>query len=417
MERPYYLSKYLFDWEVFDVILGGQSALDASSFLGDFTTKEKAGHFLVGYGFDPGDLVIQSELFGNFQEAIQFIKKYFLKENNPEGLDLTVPGLFSTITDVRDLFLLATRQGKSKSYEERIWAGIILKVMHTIIHADKDLRHNYFSTIQQQIFDRFYKYLSRDKDNLLYLGKSDSDENKILLYDFDTKSKKTRDSIIIKLLHKAENVAEELFDRIGVRFITHTRLDSLRVVKFLQENNIIIPHNIKPSRSLNTLINLKVMRQKYKSLIRMSIRNNLSEDRFVQALNRETLESTPEQKFNDKNTHSSIKFRTIQFTCRQLIKYKDPFMAEFNSIRKFAKNLKSKGQDGELVKKILELDLSLIAKDIRFFYPFEVQIVDLENHRINTEGEASHQDYKKSQLKTAMARVFRPLLEFKGIKI
>ena len=29
--------------------------------------------------------------------------------------------------------------------------------MHTILHADKDLRSNYFSVIQQQIFDRFFR--------------------------------------------------------------------------------------------------------------------------------------------------------------------------------------------------------------------------------------------------------------------
>ena len=65
------------------------------------------------------------------------------------------------------------------------------------------------------------------------------------LKDFETKAKKSRDSTIIKLLHKVENVAEEVFDRIGVRLITKAKVDCLRVVKFLYHKNIIVIHNIK----------------------------------------------------------------------------------------------------------------------------------------------------------------------------
>ena len=37
----------------------------------------------------------------------------------------------------------------------------------------------------------------------------------------------------------AENVAEELFDRVGVRFVTQNRFDTLRVIRFLLEKNIV----------------------------------------------------------------------------------------------------------------------------------------------------------------------------------
>ena len=58
-----------------------------------------------------------------------------------------------------------------------------------------------------------------------------------------------------------------------------------------------------------------------------------------------------------------------------------------------------------------------MAKDIRFFYPFEVQIVDKENHKLNTKGEASHNEYKRSQTRVAMLRLFQPLLEYKKIHL
>ena len=47
--------------------------------------------------------------------------------------------------------------------------------MHTIAHIDKDVRSTYFSDIQQQIFDRFYKVIHRDDEGKLYLGDSADD--------------------------------------------------------------------------------------------------------------------------------------------------------------------------------------------------------------------------------------------------
>jgi uncharacterized protein (TIGR04562 family) len=414
MVENHYINKYRFDWEGFDVLLGGKSGLDARSFLGDFSSHEKVVQFMAGYGFESDDVVVQAELFGNFQEAVSFIKKYFLKENNPDGLNFTMPSIFSSIIDVKEIFLLASGVGPHVNREESIWAGIILKVMHTIIHADKDLRHNYFPVIQNQIFDRFYKYLIRDKNQQLFLAKNENDEFRVPLVDFQTKAKKTRESIIIKLLHKAENVAEELFDRIGIRFITPNRLDALRVVKFLQDNSIIVPHNIKPSRSLNKLIELPQVKKVYWGLVRKALREKLTEEEFRGLIEKELNRVSPQLASSEKNLHSSKAFKTIQFTCRQLIKYKDPFLSEFSALRKQAKVIleNSSSECYPLATKILEMDYGPIARDIRFFYPFEVQIVDLENYKINTEGEASHQDYKKSQLKTAMNRVLRPIIDY-----
>ena len=60
---------------------------------------------------------------------------------------------------------------------------------------------------------------------------------------------------------------------------------------------------------------------------------------------------------------------------------------------------------------------SVLPREIHFFFPYEVQILDLEGHEINTKGEASHQEYKKSQIKTAMVRVFKSLIEYKNLPV
>jgi uncharacterized protein (TIGR04562 family) len=354
-----------------------------------------------------------AELFGIFQEALQFIKRYFLIEGNPEGLPLKVPNYLYTITNISELFLAATGHSNFKlKTEESLWAGVVLKVMHTILHTDKDLRARYFSTVQQQIFDRFYKFIHRDNENRLFL-KNETGVS-IALFDFQTKAKKTRDSIIIKLLHKQENVAEELFDRIGVRIITYNKLDTLRVIKFLHTNYVIMINNIKPSRSQNTLVDLNLLRRKVFGLYKMAVRNQLAEEEFYQKMNTLIAESYPRiAGQSEKNIHSSEEYRAIHFTGRQLIKYRNPFMASFNEVRKLA----LKDKENPLSQSLLSLDTSAISRDVRFFYPFEVQITDYESHLKNTQGEASHHEYKRSQLRSAMKRIFRPIIELKDLKI
>ena len=408
-QRPSYLGEYAFNWETFDVVCSGKSSLDAKNYLTELYDKNQVTNFLNGYGFNITDPVESAELFGIFQEALNFIKRYFLIEGNPEGLNLKVPNYLYSITNIAELFLSATGNSAFKlKTEESLWAGVILKVMHTILHADKDLRARYFSTVQQQIFDRFYKFIHRDDENRLFLRIEGG--TSIPLYDFQTKAKKTRDSIIIKLLHKQENVAEELFDRIGVRIITYNKLDALRVIKFLHKNYVIMINNIKPSRSQNTLVDLNMLRVRVQGLYKETMRKQLSEDDFYQRLNNLIGETSPGS-HHDKNQHTSNEYRAIHFTGRQLIKYRNPFMASFNEVRKLA----LKDKTNPISQSLLSLDTSAISRDVRFFYPFEVQITDYESHLKNTQGEASHDEYKRSQLRSAMKRIFKPILELKDL--
>lgn len=403
----------MFDWEIFDVVVGGKSALDTKNFLGPMSTIDQVNQFLKGYGLDPNDHVARSELFGNFQEAMQFIRRYFLKEGSPDGLDLKVPNSLLMISDISQLFLVATDDNIVKK-EDKLWAEVVLKVMHTIMHADKDLRSSYFSIVQTQIFDRFYKYVFRSDDNKLFIGVKGTDDI-VPLVDFETKSKKTRDSVIIKLLHKAENVAEELFDRVGVRFITHSRFDTLRLIRFLLEKNIVIPHNNKPSRAVNTMIDMVKFKEAHQAILKMAIRNNLSEERFLSAMERAAVEAQLTPSESERNKHTSKAYQSIQFTCRQLIEYKNPFLQEFNDLRKFAKS--QHPEENELARRVMNMDISLVARDIRFFYPYEIQVVDQDAFRENSQGDASHQEYKRQQVKSAMRRVFKALIEYKQIQL
>jgi uncharacterized protein (TIGR04562 family) len=305
--------------------------------------------------------------------------------------------------------MIATQESVTdEKKEEAIWAGIILKVMHTILHTDKDLRYGYFSTIQTQIFDRFYRYLHRDDNDNLFLISEDK-QTKIPLVEFETKSKKTRESTIIKLLHKKGNVAEELFDRIGIRLVTKSKVDVLKVINFLVQHYLIIANNIKPSRSQNSLFNMDKLQDAYKS----KLSSLGDESDFAEELEEVASKCVVETSDPANNVHTSHDYRAIHFTCRQLIKYKSPFVKNFSEIKDLAKE----AGDSELAEKILALDTSSVAQDVRFFYPYEVQITDLNSHNENTDGEASHTEYKKSQLLSAMKRLFHPLIKLKNIKL
>ena len=404
MQNQNYFSKYRFDWDMLDVVINGKSALDAETFLGEPHDLEKTLTFLEGYGVSQNDPIKKAELFGNFQEALQFIKRYFLKEGNKEnGLDLLIPNSIFMISDLRQLVEMAIAEKAEDEEKLKEWAEVILKVVHTILHVDKDLRSNYFKIIQTQIFDKFYRYMNRDKENKLFLGVSG--EFEIPLLDFDTKSKKTRDSVILKLLHKAENVAEELFDRVGIRFITESKVDCIRVVNFLIKNYVIVPQNIKPSRSMNTVFDLDQFRLNLPRVQDLAENNNLEENRFLDALEREIEDEMSSASMT--NNHSSASYKSIQFTCRQLIRYREPFLMEFNKVKE---HLKDNYKGTEIYNMVNALDSSNLARDIEFFYPYEVQIMDEESYENNNQGDASHSDYKKSQIISARDRLFKKFL-------
>ena len=406
-----YLSKYLFEWDFLEIVVGGQSALDAKYFVSHMHDKDQVDSFLYGYGLNPEDPINRAELFGNFRESLQFVKRYFLKEGNPDGLDLAIPNSFYEVTEIEDIFLMATGCHKNfNSDDERLWAELLLKIMHTILHVDKDLRTNYLKIIQTQILDRFYKYLFREEERLFVGQKGDE---AIEIINFEARPKKTRDSTILKLLHKAESVAEELFDRVAIRVITKNKFDTLRIIKFFLEKNIIIPHNVKPSRTINTMIDLNKFRKYYQRIIKEALRKNFSEETFLAKVEDCFKDLQEERGYSERNEHSLKDYHSIHFTSRQLIKYRNPFFKEFNTLRQMAREQK----DSELTKKILSMDISLVARDVRFFYPYEVQIVDNLSHTRNTQGDAAHSEYKKNQIQACMNRIFKHLVALKKIEL
>lgn len=401
--------RFGFDWEIFDVIVSGQSAIDSATRL-RIRTVDQAVHFMNCYGYDLENPIEKAELFGNFQESLSFIRRFFLAPNNPEGLKIEIPRKIAELTDITQLLMLASAEASADTNPAQtlttLWSCAIIKVMHTIAHMDKDLRTNYFKDIQTQIFDRFYKHIHTDSNGQLYLGKEEKDIARVDLIAFESKPKKGRDSVLLKLLHKSENVAEDIFDRVGIRFVTKNKLDALRVIKYLKDRYVLMPANIKPSRSRNNLVDLKEFSKELERVLKSAetINDQKSVAKIEKKLN-DYLEKHTLLANKDDNPHSSKSYRAIQFTCRQLIKIKNPLYDDL-------KIIKSAKLPEELTKVAERLDLRNLQKEIRFFYPYEVQLFDEKTHLENLAGESSHTNYKKGQVQTALKRVMGELSRF-----
>jgi uncharacterized protein (TIGR04562 family) len=385
---------------VLDVLISGTSFLDSKEgFLGSFRQLEDAGLFLEAYGFDLEDPIERAELHGTLQEALLFIRTFFLKPHAATGLPLEIPKRFFEIQDIRELLLLS---GSNQQPELRLWACAILKVVHTISHIDRDMRTHYFSDIQMQILDRFYRYLHRDENQQLFMGRTAEDPMRVDLVEFQVKPKKARDSTLMKLLHKPGSVAEELFDRVGARIVTKNRVDSIRAIQFLEQINIVVPANIKPSRSRNTLINITKFQETLTREAPRVFAGQITESQMI-----DLLEGTDYANMTPgENPFSSEHYRAIQFTCRQLIKIKNP-LSEY--IRKLKSVTRGMDLGPEIMGAIERVDQKYIQRVTRFFYPFEVQVMDELSYIENEKGRSAHAHYKLSQQKAAMMRVMGAL--------
>jgi uncharacterized protein (TIGR04562 family) len=198
----------------------------------------------------------------------------------------------------------------------------------------------------------------------------------------------------MKLLHKPESVAEELFDRVGVRFITQNRVDAIRVVHFLERTNVIVAANIKPSRSRNTLVDTKVFRE------------ILEKNRIESKALPELLESVPHPQERADNPFSSEHYRAIQFTCRQLVKLRNVIV---DQVRDLKNAVKTNPVDPNVQVVLDRIDPKSIQRMIRFFYPFEIQVMDQYSHLENEKGRSAHGEYKKAQQNSALIRVMGSL--------
>lgn len=341
-----------FPFEILNAFVSGDTAIDIPHLI--LTDLSESEDFLECYGFRWTVESDRKEIEHIRREAIKFIEDEFLND-----IDLQIPEPVRTQKDIRYLLLWASEP--QHKYQQ--WACAILRVSHTIAHCFSHFNERYGEAIRQQIFTRFEAHLIREKGQL-FLGKKE----KIPLYNFEAKPVKSLFSVVLKLLHKSENVATDIFDRVGVRFITKHRFDALLVVRYLRLHNIVMFANVKPSRSRNTLIDLKSLE---KEIVRLEAHpRDTALDNIRKWVENREYPGPPQPSYNP---YSDANYHSIQFTARQLIRVNDPH-------------------------------------PVKFFFPFEIQVLDEKSYKSSRSGYASHEQYKKRQQNSARSRVLGALL-------
>ncbi len=323
------------------IALEGRSFIDAKRI--HIHTLEEAERFIESYGYDINDTVDQQELIALKQEAIELIEEELLLEGEE------IPEAIKQETDIRQYLLQASRPRHRAS---ALWSAAMLRVLHTLTHSHSHLNDLYHHEIRVQIFSRYQPHIHYEMDGMCF--------GDIPLVHFEMRPQKTRRSVAMKLMHKTEHVAADIFDWIGLRFVTKKRADALDLLAYLRNHHIVAFANIKPSRTRNTLIDFNwVIKQLNKGDSVESIRLAMDKKQFP----------TSEQISSD-NPYSNTAYHSIQLTCRQRIKVN--------------------AEQGE---------------KFSFFFPYEIQLMDEQSFHSSREGLASHEEYKKRQRAAVRQRI------------
>lgn len=364
-----------FRWEMMDTMLSGKSAIDVPRLY--VQSLEDASSFLDCYGYDVSKSAHRDDLEGFRTESIDFIEKELLSDE-PMRIDSEVRGE----KDVRKLLLWASTDAHS---ERQLWSCVLLRVMHTFAHAGSYFQGEYGDQIRDQILERFTPHIDRRPDGSTWLGRG---PEAIPLTAFELKFTKSRYSLAMKLLQKAENVAADVFDWIGVRIVTRERFDALLAVRYIRTSNIAMFANVVPGRSRNTLIDLQQMRTEMSHMRDERRAGRMAEYEELQYLRERVIElGYPTREGTPYNPFTAVTYHSVQFTCRQLIRVSNPHL--------HALTRALPERPASAIRSIL--DRFGVQTEVRFFFPFEIQIIDEESYQGAFEGLASHATYKQRQ--------------------
>lgn len=383
-----------FPWPSVKVVLEGSSILDVPRL--ELKTMEEATAFVQAYGFNTNHPEDLDTIWNFFDEAVVFIERVLQDPQHPK-----IPEHLRSrkaITDVRRLLLIASDKTGNP---DQVYACALLRVMHVFIHLTYDPRLKFFHQMQTQVLGRLDNYLFTDVNSgATYLGKKEEGQGIKLLF-FKKKERKDRDREVIKLLHKADSVVEEIYDRVGVRLVTETKLEALKAVRLLLEKNIISLPNIRPGRSRNRLLDLK------RAMFEM--------DRIV-AHTQKTKEPAPyvekmirrlERRISTRrlgrsllNPHTSEFYKAIQFTARELVKVRNPLHQVYTNLQNQLQNIPGGMQ-------ILQETFATVPAPFEYgFFPYEIQIMDVKAYADSIFGKSNHEEYRRKQLDAARCRVF-----------
>ncbi len=344
---------------ILDIILGSKSTIDIPKL--SIHSRDEAIQFIFTYGYDINNYKDAKILWKIHRKAIEILEE--------EVLDVTedLPSKVRNkeeLKDIADLLLIASYADGSLLQK---YGCAILKVMHLITHLENDLFTSFTDDIQYQILRPITEHIVYDERGAQFLG----EQKRIELKEFSVKSFKQTKSGVIKLLAKDNVLAMTLLDRVGVRFITKSIYDIFRVIQYFIDYNLISFPQTIVGQSKNMICPIEIFLQAQEAFIGVENKEKDFED-FSKILH-EKLEKwrVKGDKFETDNEFTSKDFKFVKF----------------------------------ISQRFLNIDRGHEKSPLKFFYPFEVQIIDQKTFQENEETNASHYAYKERQRRAARRRV------------
>ena len=374
--------------ELTQVILGGGSPIDLDSLR--INSPGEAWNFALNYGYDMSVPVQKAAVMRVYEDAVDFLEAVVL-----EGTDLHVP---LEVRDLQDpLELLVWASDRPRNNRGR-WSCAILRVMHTLFHVDHNVNLRFLPEIQRQVFSRYDQYLVCEEDRWWLRGAYE-----VPLAAVERKENKDRVSMLLKMLHKPENVAETIYDQIGIRFVAEDQLGVLMVIRFLLDHHVLMPTHIKPSRSRNLMIDMEALAAWSEATPPYFRIQDLGPEE------RRALSQTLTLKIpgKEQNPFSSKDYSAIQFTARTLVRLPSPATRALETLQE---RLQTMG-DTELADLVRIPELIQDQEEFTFFFAHEVQVMEQSGFQSSRSGPASHSEYKQRQRDAARRRVLQGILQ------
>lgn len=396
--------QWKFSWPVMDVLIGGNSSIDLPHLL--ITSQEEATAFIESYGFDINREADLRRIHAAMIEALHFIEQELMPKEWAQGN--TPPAELLNCLDPRQLLLWASDLN-IEVRQRRDWSCALLRVMHTIFHIEGAFRYSSIDIAREQIMARFHKFIHRDSDGNLWLGDHD---NRVALEHVEWKHKKSRQSILLKLLHKRANVAETIYDMIGVRIVTRRQSEVMQAVRLLRMHHIVSFPNFNPSRARNTLIDTVEYRRLTDDLRGRLMSGAITPEQFEMTIANIKVDPPAAE---TTNQHSARNYKSIQMTGRQLVRTINPNLGWLTKLKNEVCSMPPDRQ--EMVSPILSYITEWHGMESEIetsaFFPFEIQVMDAAAYAENSSGPASHGRYKRSQIRAARRRVLADILQLK----
>lgn len=336
------LAPDLCDVEAMRLMLSGGSVID---WLGlAFTHMDEVDRFLATHLLDMNQPEDRERLRYVFNEALAYLE---------EHLGYSFPKRLREPDDVRQLFLYAS---KSDGFRRtQILSCIILKLMHVIQHLEAASLRHCSAVSEQTLLDLAHERVHSAAERM-------QDEGLPVVAFYG--SKKSRSSVITKLISKKENIAATIFDKLRFRIVVNEFEDIFGTMAWLVRN--VVPFNYAiPGQSHNNLLDPQVLSQ----LPKGDLQNLLVDD--------------PVQQTSSKNEFSGSTYRAINFITDFPVRLPDA-----------VPHMGFSFEQGRVV-----------------YVMIEFQVLDEVTAKNNEIGENAHFLYKKRQHEVVAKRLKRGLLD------